>query len=162
MEGACGKILDTDDPKIVLKKLHRRNRAQQRTCSLKADEQAKMQMWASNACSALGLSLLFVPKAWALDAYSYKMERIDVSKPLQLTEVKSHPVLQELQRFFQLSKKQGIFPADFELYVQPDGKVALVDFDKFATWSQDGTIIFPWGLRATDAAIQQEYPFLFL
>jgi hypothetical protein len=48
------------------------------------------------------------------------------------------------------------------MYVQPDGKVALVDFDKFATWSQDGTIIFPWGLRATDAAIQQEYPFLFL
>lgn len=162
MEGACGKILDTDDPRVVIKKVHRRKRAQQRTCSLGAEGQAKMQMWARGVCADAGLLLLFVPRAWDPDTYTYKMERIDVSRPLFIQEVKGHAVLQDLQAFFRRAQQQGIFPADFELYVQPDGRVAMVDFDKFATWGQDGSIVFPWGLTTTDQSFKQEYPFLFL
>lgn len=110
---------------------------------------------------AKGLTQLFVPRAWDAEAYSYKMERIDVSRPLLLTEVSSHPVLKDLQVFFRVAQQQGIFPADFELYEQPDGSVAMVDFDKFATW-KDGTIVFPWGAQTTDAMMRQEFPFLFL
>jgi hypothetical protein len=162
MEGACGKILDTDDPKVVLKKLHRRNRAQQRTCSLNAEQQVKMQEKVRSLCVAAGLTQLFVPRAWlAQEAYSYKMDRIDVSVPLPVAEVVTHPVVKDLKAFFQLAQEQGVFPADFELYVQPDGRVAMVDVDKFATWLPDGSIVFPWGLTTTDAAIRKEYPFLF-
>jgi hypothetical protein len=161
MEGACGKILDTDDPRVVLKKLHRRNRAQQRTCSLNAEQQVKMQTWAHTVCVNAGLTRLFVPKAWSVDTHSYKMERIDVSKPLPVADVATHPVLKDLRAFFYVARDQGVFPADFELYVQPDGTVAMVDFDKFASWSSNGSIVFPWGLTTTDAAIRKEYPFLF-
>ena len=162
MEGACGKILDTEDPRVVLKKIHRRNRAQQRTCSLNATAQAAMQERMRSICAAAGLTMLFVPRAWLIgEAYSYKMERIDVSRPLLLTEVSSHPVLKDLQVFFRVAQQHGIFPADFELYEQADGSVAMVDFDKFATW-KDGTIVFPWGAQTTDTMMRQEFPFLFL
>lgn len=162
MEGACGKILDTEDPEVVLKKIHRRNRAQQRICSLNATAQANMQERMRSICTAAGITQLFVPRAWDPEAYSYKMERIDVSRPLLLTEVSSHSVLKDLQVFFRVAQQQGIFPADFELYEQPDGTVAMVDFDKFAIWSSDGTIVFPWGAQTTDAMMRQEFPFLFL
>lgn len=121
-----------------------------------------MQGWARNVCLNAGLATLFVPRAWDVETYSYKMDRIDVSLPLPIAEVVSHSVLKDLQSFFRVAQQQGVFPADFELYVQPDGRVAMVDFDKFASWSSNGTIVFPWGLTTTDAAIRKEYPFLFV
>lgn len=149
MEGACGKILDTKSPGVVVKKIHRRRRAQQRTCSLSAEEQARLQEWAAILCVSSGFKTLFVPRAWGADRYSYSMERIDVSQPIELSSVKDHPVFPELKLFFEKAKEASVFPADFELYKQPDGRVALVDVDKFATWKDDGSVLFPWGLELT-------------
>lgn len=146
MEGACGKILTTEDPNVVIKKVHRRNRAQQRTCSLKAKEQAQMQEWARGICISQGFTMLFVPRAWDADTHAYKMERIETENPLLYTDIQGHPVLAELKLFYKKAQGQGIFPADYELYVQPDGRVAMVDFDKFGSWLPDGSMKFPWGL----------------
>jgi hypothetical protein len=146
MEGANGKILDTDTPSVVIKKIHRRNRAQQRKGSLTAEEQARTQEWARRLCLAENFQLLFVPRAWDAERFQYKMDRIDVTKPLEILEAKNHPVFEELTRFYAAAKRKDIFPADYELYIQPDGRVAMVDFDKFAIWNSDGTITFPWGM----------------
>jgi hypothetical protein len=160
MEGACGKILSTDDPKVVIKKVYHRNRAQQRSCSLRAEEQARMQEWARGLCVKAGFQLLFVPRAWDAEKHSYKMDRIDVSSPLEVTDVKNHVALKELKAFYTAAMEASVFPVDYELYVQPDGKIAMVDFDKFASW-QDGTITFPWGLTTKDSVFREQCPFLF-
>lgn len=153
MEGACGKILDTEDPSVVIKKLHRRNRAQQRTCSLSAEEQARKQEWARLLCHKEGFQKLFVPRAWDAERFQYKMDRISVDTPLETLEAKNHPVMAELTQFYKAAQQQGVFPADYELYIQPDGRVAMVDFDKFAVWQRDGLVVFPWGLKAKDTTL---------
>ena len=159
MEGACGKILDTEDPAVVIKKIHRRNRAQHRTDSHRAQEQARIQKWASNLCHEAHFKTLFVPRAWDIQEHQYKMERIDVSQPLEYSTLKDHKVLGELCAFYVAAKRKGIFPADFELYEQADGRVAMVDFDKFATWEKPGIVTFPWGLIVPEDKLVQDLPF---
>ena len=145
---------------MVIKKVYHRNRAQQRSCSLRAEDQARMQEWARSTCVKAGFRLLFVPRAWDAEKHSYKMDRIQVDKPLELTDVKGHAVLEELKAFYAAAMAASVFPADYELYVQPDGKIAMVDFDKFSSW-KDGTITFPWGLVIQDNVLREQFPFLF-
>jgi hypothetical protein len=153
MEGANGKILDTDDPKIVIKKIHRRHRAQYRGSSLTAGEQMVIQELLRRLCLNEGFKLLFVPRAWGAGRFQYKMERIQVDKPLELLEANSHPVFQELKIFYASCKSISLFPADFELYAQPDGRIAMVDFDKFARWRPTGEVVFPWGLVVDEGTL---------
>ncbi len=160
MEGACGRIVSTDDPNVVIKRVYRRNRPQQRSCSLRAEEQARMQEWARRLCLNTGFKLLFVPRAWDAEKHSYKMDRIDVATPLEMTDVKGHAVLEELKAFYAAAMAASVFPLDYELYVQPDGKIAMVDFDKFSSW-KDGTVTCPWGLVINDTGFREQFPFLF-
>ena len=37
-----------------------------------------------------------------------------------------------------------------KLYLQPDGRVALIDFDKFGIWNSDGSVEVPWGETWSD------------
>lgn len=158
MEGACGKILDTENLAVVIKQIYRKPRAHRRTSSLRAPEQAKMQMWSHTLCGKKGFKLLFVPRAWDVQEHQYKMDRIDVSEPIELSTVKEHAVSTELKQFYLEAKKGGIFPADFELYLQPNGSVAMVDFDKFAEWRPDGSVVFPWGLTMTPEQVSAALP----
>lgn len=87
------------------------------------------------------------------------MDRIDTQSPLPVLEAATHPVLPELRSFFFLAKQHKVYPADFELYVQPDGRVALIDVDKFAAW-EDDTLVFPWGLRLPAQPVLAQIPFL--
>jgi len=153
MEGANGKILDTEDPNVVIKKVHRRNRAQHRTGSLRAEEQMRLQENCRRLCEDLDFKVLYVPKAWGAERFQYKMNRICVDTPLELTEAQNHPVFEELKQFYTKCKRRFLFPADVELYIQPDGRVAMVDFDKFARWRPTGEIVFPWGLTASDKVL---------
>jgi len=150
MEGANGKILDTENPAVVIKKIHRHRRAQQRSSSLTAEQQARTQEWARTLCHQLGFQVLFVPRAWDAQRHQYRMDRIHVDKPLEVLEAKTHPVFDELNAFYKAAKRCSIFPADYELYIQPDRRVAMVDFDKFALWSSNGEVVFPWGLTCQD------------
>jgi RIO-like serine/threonine protein kinase len=156
MEGACGKILPCEDEGYIIKKIHRRKGPQQRTESLRAEEQYQMQEWARLvAAPEHGFSLLFVPKAKDPEKHQYKMERINVSKPISMLETNTVKGLKpELQKFYRVAKQSGIFPADFELYMQPDGRVAMIDFDKFATWEKNGSVRFPWGQVMTPQQVK--------
>lgn len=150
MEGACGKILTSENPAVVIKKVHRRNRPHQRTGSLTAQQQCEMQERCREICRVIGARILFIPRAWDAEAFQYKMTRISVDKPLEILDAKTHPVFDELKAFYAKCRTHTIFPADFELYEQPDGTVAMVDFDKFACWKTSGEIQFPWGLTVQD------------
>ena len=68
----------------------------------------------------------------------YEMERIHVEKPIflgcqgnVLEGVDTALLVSELARLWKALYKKGYIAWDFELYLQPDGRVAIVDFDKF-------------------------------
>jgi len=147
MEGANGKILPTELEGVVIKKVHRRNRAHQRCGTLTAEQQMKKQQNCREICRAIGSTILFVPRAWDAGRFQYKMERICTDKPIEIVDAKDHPVFNDLKAFYAKCKRHFMFPADFELYEQPDGRVAMVDFDKFGLWKPSGEIKFPfpWG-----------------
>ena len=146
MQGACGKIILTADPGIVIKKIHRRRGPHTRTSSHRAPEQCRLQSWAHSICTKEnGFSTLYVPRAWDPQPHQYNMEFIHTDKPVDHKEISV-----ELQLFYNLAKAEGIFPCDYELYRQPNGSVALIDFDKFAIWREDGSVQFPWGLVLSD------------
>ena len=119
-----------------------------------------MQEWARSLCVRAGFKRLFVPRAWDADRHSYKMDRICVLLPLEVMDTKTHAVLMELKAFYRLAMAVSVFPIDYELYVQPDGRVAMIDFDKFSSY-KDGVITFPWGLTIQDQVMRDQCPFLF-
>jgi hypothetical protein len=66
------------------------------------------------------------------------MERIDVEKPIflgcqgnVLEGLDRDLLVSELASLWKALYKKGYMAWDFELYLQPDGRVAMVDFDKF-------------------------------
>lgn len=141
MEGACGKIIDTEDQAVVIKRVHRHKGPHTRTSSHRAPAQFRIQQWAGSILTPKnGFKKLFVPRAWDPEPHQYKMERIDCLVPIKHSEVAG-----ELKMFYAMAGRQNIFPCDYELYKQQDGRVAMIDFDKFAEWREDGTVVFPWG-----------------
>jgi len=142
MEGACGIILPTEDPAVVIKRVYKRAGPHRMTKSHRAPTQCAIQSFAHSICTeANGYSTLYVPRAWSPTAHQYKMERIDTDTQLMNEGI---PV-EELKKFYRDMKEEGVFPCDYELYKQPDGRVALIDFDKFGRWLSDGTVSLPWG-----------------
>jgi len=141
MEGACGKILDTDDKAVVIKRVHRHKGPHIRTSSHCAPAQCRIQQWAHGILTLKnGFKKLFVPRAWDPEQHQYKMERIDCLVPVRHSEVAG-----ELKMFYAMAAQENIFPCDYELYKQQDGRVAMIDFDKFAEWRENGSVLFPWG-----------------
>lgn len=141
MEGACGKIVPTEDEAVVIKRVHRHRGPHKRTSSHRAPAQCRIQQWAHGLLTPKnGFKKLFVPRAWDPEEHQYKMERIDCLVPVNHSEI-----AQELKMFYAMAGQQNIFPCDYELYRQTNGRVALIDFDKFAEWRDDGTVVFPWG-----------------
>jgi hypothetical protein len=78
------------------------------------------------------------------------MQRIDCSRPVNILSNDIDGLNQELAIFYIKAMAYEIFPCDYELYLQDDGRVALVDFDKFGTWNSDGSVDVPWGETWTD------------
>jgi hypothetical protein len=140
MEGSCGKIIILNN-QIVNKIVHRSKNKTHFINSLRAPQQYHLQKLCSSITQTY--STLFVPKVYSYDTNSYRMERIDVSQYIHPNDVDTD----ELINFYNDCKKYNIYPADFELYKQPNGKIALIDFDKFGVYINDTTIEFPWGER---------------
>ena len=86
----------------------------------------------------------------------YAMERIhcDNESTVRAPELPSESLeLSELRLFYEKARAKGIYPCDYELYRQSDGRVAMIDFDKFSQWRQtpDGDeIVFPWGATTSE------------
>lgn len=84
----------------------------------------------------------------------YAMETVNTSHPIWLGDRDSTMHIpmhildgleDELVRFFKMMWDRGFVPWGFELYLQPDGTVILLDFDKF-------------GFRRQNWRWQVEYP----
>jgi hypothetical protein len=145
-EGACGKILETGDPRVVVKKMHRR--LKHRSKCHNAEKQCELQAWAAGLLTpANGFEALFTPRAWTPEGKQYAMERIDCSQQV-IPELLTGNEMVELKLFYEKAKEAGIFPCDYELYRQSDGRIGLIDFDKFAAWVKESgdEVLFPWGL----------------
>lgn len=158
LEGACGQILLTGQAGVVIKRMHRQRVQRHRAKGLSATAQCAMQKWASTLLvPANGFSILFTPKAWLCSepedrSRQYAMEQIDCSNELNPCSL-SFTETAELKLFYEKAQSAGIFPCDYELYKQADGRIGLIDFDKFGRFVE-GQVILPWG-----AAMSPIYPF---
>ena len=140
MEGATSK-LDVLKNGWVRKTLKRKEKKK----ATPIETQLEVHTWSANTLTpAAGFHILFTPKARASTAAnSYEMELIDTSNPIDT--IKEPDLQAEIEKYFQKAKEVNLYPSDFELYVQPGGQVALVDFDKFGKIQADGrTVLFPY------------------
>ncbi len=95
-------------------------------------EQYKMHMCVRQVLDYGEYTILYTPQPLGCVGNSYKMERIDDSEMLQQADLECWPALvEELACFYKDMGVRGVVPNDFELYKQADGRVALIDFDKF-------------------------------
>ena len=137
MQGASGKIVEESDGTVV-KRIHRH--LKQRANCHGAYRQCEIQQWAAQLLTPQnGFRTLYVPRAWGAQQREYRMEKINCAEEVAPAEV------EELKLFYARAKEVGIFPCDYELYRQKDGRVAMIDFDKFAMWKGEA-VEFPWGL----------------
>ncbi len=91
--------------------------------------------------------LLFTPQPFICKDKEYSMEAIDDGY-LVMTENYSEALKIELKEFYLDLAKHGFFPHDFELYLQVDNRVAMLDFEKFGEWiSCDEVIIDSFNVK---------------
>jgi hypothetical protein len=120
-------------------------------------KQLEIQKWSADTLTpANGFKLLYTPRAKANAASnSYQMEMIDDSK--QISRIELPELESELIAYFQLAKKNGYMPSDFELYEQPNKRVALLDFDKYGILDTSGThVVYPYAGRKSLKSIPRE------
>ena len=89
--------------------------------------------------SPIPFYILRIPTLIDPDSTIYTMERVDTTRPIFLAlEPSPTPLLiTELTRAWLLFWNRAGFAAyDFELYIQPDGTVVLLDFDSFVFWQR--------------------------
>lgn len=140
MEGATSRLEDLKNG-WVRKTLKRKEKKK----ATPIETQLEVQTWSAGILTpANRFHILFTPKARASKTNnSYEMELIDTSNPIQVIDAKD--LRAELESYFQKAKEANLYPSDFELYRQPDGRVALVDFDKFGKIQNDArTVVFPY------------------
>jgi hypothetical protein len=76
---------------------------------------------------------LFAPQPFICREKEYSMEAIENSY-LIMKDDYDDKLKRELKEFYIDMASHGFFPHDFELYMQIDGRVAMIDFDKFGEW----------------------------
>ncbi len=124
MEGACANILD-EGQGVVRKVLKRKY------IGKSAKEQFSLQQLAYSIVQEYDMKHIRVPKVYTFDNRSYTMDRIDTDKPIyECKESISEYALKELQTFCKAFVLKGYFANDIECYLQPTGKIAIIDFDK--------------------------------
>ncbi len=122
MEGTCASIKE-ESPTTVRKVLKRGYKG------MSVKDQVTIQRLAKQVMEEHGLTSLTVPRIITIEERSYVMERIDDSKPLYDYTL-TPKQLTELKVFLHTMESKGWFMNDIECFVQPDGKIAILDFDK--------------------------------
>ena len=124
MEGACANILD-ESQDVVRKVLKRKYKGKS------AQEQFSLQQLAYSVVQEYGLKHIHIPKVYTYDHRSYTMDRIDTNNPIyECKDSISEYALKELRMFCDAFESKGYFANDIECYLQPSGKIAIIDFDK--------------------------------
>jgi len=155
-DGATGRLIDEGASARIYEYIHypalyvvKQQKRQARGHAHPPSFQQKIQQWSNQLIQPPNFQTLCVPAAFEIStspkATAYVMERIDTSQPEDL----SHPLVpqqlvKELLLYYFLCSQQGYFPNDYELYKQPDGRYALVDFDKFGIFLTREQIEFPF------------------
>jgi len=123
MEGACATIVPIGTNRVmkVLKRGYR---------GLSAETQAHIQQLAAAVIHDHKLETLVVPIVFSFDKRSYEMERIDDSLPLYEVSNPKGELIADLRSFLRILEQKGWVLDDIECYVQPDGRIAIIDFDK--------------------------------
>ena len=156
-DGAIGRMLDEGASARIFEYAHfpahyvvKQQKRQARGSTHPPNFQQKIQQWSYQIVQPPNFQTLRVPAAFEIStspkATSYVMERIDTSQPENLENVQNVPqqLIKDLFLYYFLCSRQGYFPNDYELYKQPDGKYALVDFDKFGIFISSEKIEFPY------------------
>jgi hypothetical protein len=128
MEGTCGKIIKESET-IVRKVLKRGYKG------MSIAEQYKIQKLSSEIISEQQYKHIFVPEVFDCNLKSYSMQKIDTSKPTYEypfnTEQKT-----ELLDFLDILEEKGYVGNDIECYLQANGKIGIIDFDKCCKGTQ--------------------------
>jgi hypothetical protein len=90
--------------------------------------------------SAPKYKIIYTPTTITYNAKEYIMDAINDGYLIMAGDY-DDKLTAELQEFYRDMRHHTFFPHDFELYLQPDGRVAMVDFDKFGQYDRDGMII---------------------
>jgi hypothetical protein len=127
LEGTYGRIEDTGEGTV--KKVPHRKKSKG---SLSLDEQKAIHALIIEETSFY--TVLRAPHL--IVSEFYEMERINTDKPIFLGcqgSVVTVPkeLVSELAELWRALHKKGYLACDFELYLQTDGRVCIVDFDKF-------------------------------
>lgn len=67
--------------------------------------------------------VLIIPRPISYDEKSYIMERVNTEYPISMCE--------EIPLFIEKMRNKGYEPYDYELYLQPNGRIAMIDFGSF-------------------------------
>lgn len=155
-DGATGRVIDEGASSRIYEYTHyptqyvvKQQKRQARNSTHPPNFQQKIQQWSYQIVQPPNFQTLRVPAAFEIStspkATAYVMERIDTSQPESLQETTPpSELIKELLLYYFLCSQQGYFPNDYEIYKQPDGKYALVDFDKFGIFISSEKIEFPY------------------
>ncbi len=132
-EGASSIVSISDELQDVVIKTAKRRVPRGSLC---IQQQYQLQTWATRETQ--DYKVLHVPAAFTLlNHKSYTMHRIDTTQPLWLSSecpprLGPPGLVEELNRLVSAAANTcNAVPHDYELYLQPDGTVAMIDFDKW-------------------------------
>ena len=123
MYGSCGRIEQSVNNTVI--------KSNKRKCNnLSIQEQFSLQKIAYNITNKF--KIIKIPKPLELFNKSYSMEKIDDNFPYYAQESKNNELfIKELIIFYKEFIKEGYYPYDYECFMQKDGKIFILDFDKF-------------------------------
>lgn len=155
-QGMNGKLYKTERGVLKIQKKH----------SLGHDIQTQKRIHhlTDTLVNELNLQILFVPHLYIENQEGYEMTSIDTSRilypgdPSRSTSVPQElyeSMCQELTRLWISLFQRGFAAWDYELYLQPNGKIALLDFDKFGFCMTSGpvSIQLPYKKRDSETHI---------
>lgn len=124
-EGTNGVVYSTSK-ELIVKKVKRKG------SGMNALKQARLQELAFHIINNNELKIIRVPKLVSYDETTIIMEKIDDSYPYYGNEsTNNKPFCEELIIFYNQFKKNNYIPLDYECFLQKDGSVVILDFDKF-------------------------------
>jgi len=97
-----------------------------KTCGHVPQVERRLHHAAHHVLRTTGARLLFVPRILSFE--QYVMDKISVEQPVYYPRGR---LALEIAIFWNEMARLGIFAWDFELYHQQDGRVAMIDFNKF-------------------------------
>ena len=128
-EGKSGRIYTVPGYPDLVEKV---SRSRIRSYSIKTQKRIHRLCEVTITTAEPPFHILHIPAIADLDSPFYRMERVDTSCPLDSEALTMEPILvAELVRAWKLFWEAGVVAWDFELYLQSDGTVFLLDFDSF-------------------------------